>query len=66
MKTYSFKVQFLNTTYIDDIWTSGGWGELKNSPGVIVFHDDNLSAGEASFQDLILNITPGTQTHTYT
>lgn len=49
---YSFK------TYIDEQWTSGEWGELKDSSGVIVLHDDNLSAGKAGFQDLILNITP--------
>lgn len=50
-------------TYIDEPWSSGGWGELKDSPRIIVLHDDNLSAGEASFQDLIVNITPGI--HTY-
>ncbi len=52
-----------NKTYIDEPWASGGRGKLKDSPRVVVLHDDNLSAGEASFQDLILNIAPDTHAH---
>lgn len=58
---FSFSV--VRLTYINDKWASGEWGELKDSPRVIVFYNDNLSASEASFQDLIFDITPGTHTH---
>lgn len=36
-------------------------GELKHAPRIIVLHDDDLSTSEACFQDLILNITPKTE-----